>query len=165
MQLLIPQTIEARLVDALANAGRREVGGILMGEHVGVDAFTVRDLTVQRKGGTFATFVRAVTYVLAPLRSFFDRTEHDYVKFNYLGEWHSHHSFVLSPSGRDDVTMRDMVTDSQLGAYFAVLMLVRLGAERRLESSVTVYVPGRQAFAGAVTYEAQPTGEVDPDCL
>src|SRR5439155_5778823 len=126
MQLLIPPEIALRLVNALAQAGKKEIGGILMGEHVGPDIFRVKEVTIQRKGGTFAAFIRIVADILAPLRAFFDATKHDYTRFNYLGEWHSHHSFALEPSGRDHMTMCDMVMDPQLGAHFVVLLLVKV---------------------------------------
>jgi hypothetical protein len=153
MQLLVPPEIDARLVEALSAAGRREIGGILMGEHVGPDVFRVKELTIQRKGGTFAAFVRIVSEILAPLRAFFESTKHDYTKFNYLGEWHSHHSFALRPSGRDHTTMYEMVIDPQLGARFVVLLLVRLDNENRLEASVTVYQPNLNPFVGQVVQE------------
>jgi len=153
MQLLVPPEINARLVGALSDAGRREIGGILMGEHVGPDVFRVKDLTIQRKSGTFAAFVRIVSEILAPLRAFFDSTKHDYTKFNYLGEWHSHHSFALRPSTRDHATMCEMVSDPQLGARFVILLLVRLDEHGRLEGAVTVYQPEKLPFPGAVIQE------------
>src|SRR5438132_1173752 len=111
MQLLIPAEIVSHLGNALTQAGQREIGGILMGEHVGAETFRVREVTIQRKKGTFAAFVRMVAEILAPLRAFFEATKHDYTRFNYLGEWHSHHSFALQPSSRDHVTMYEMVMD------------------------------------------------------
>jgi hypothetical protein len=153
MQLLVPTEITSQLVEALAQAGRREIGGILMGEHIGVDTFRVKELTIQRKGGTFAAFIRIVAEILAPLRAFFDSTKHDYTRFNYLGEWHSHHSFALSPSGRDHTTMYGIVTDPQLGARFVVLLLVKLGDDNQLDGSVTVYQPNKKPFRGSVTQE------------
>jgi len=153
MQLLIPSDISFQLIDALSAAGRQEIGGILMGEHVGDDTFRVKKLTIQRKGGTFATFVRMVTEILAPLRAFFDATKHDYKRFNYLGEWHSHHSFELRPSGEDHTTMREMVTDPQLGARFVVLLLVKLDKHGQLEGAVNVYQPDKLPSAGSVIQE------------
>jgi hypothetical protein len=149
----VPPEITSQLVEALAQAGRREIGGILMGEHIGVDTFRVKELTIQRKGGTFAAFIRIVAEILAPLRAFFDSTKHDYTRFNYLGEWHSHHSFALSPSGRDHTTMYGIVTDPQLGAHFVVLLLVKLGNDNQLDGSVTVYQPNKKPFRGSVTQE------------
>jgi len=153
MQLLVPPEIKDQLTSALSAAGHREIGGVLMGEHVGPDTFRLKEVTIQRKGGTFAAFVRIVSEILAPLRAFFEATKHDYSKFNYLGEWHSHHSFALTPSGRDHHTMQDMVNDSELGARFLVLMLVRLNSGNQLEGSVTVYQPDSQPFTGGVVQE------------
>ena len=153
MQLLVPPEITSQLVDALGQAGRREIGGILMGEHVRPDTFRVKELTIQRKGGAFAAFIRIVEEILAPLRAFFETTKHDYTRFNYLGEWHSHHSFALTPSGRDHMTMYDIAMDAQLGANFVVLLLVKLDDGGQLEGSVTVYQPNKRPFVGALLQE------------
>jgi hypothetical protein len=153
MQLLVPPEIASKLVEALTQAGRREIGGILMGEHVGPDVFRVKELTIQRKGGTFAAFVRIVAEILTPLRAFFDATKHQYARFNYLGEWHSHHSFALEPSGKDHITMHHIVSDPQLGAHFVVLLLVKLDGGSQLEGSVVVYEPNKTPFPGTVVQE------------
>jgi hypothetical protein len=160
MQLLIPPEISQQLVDALRQTGRREIGGILMGEHIGLDTFRVKELTIQRKGGTFAAFVRIVTEILEPLRAFFDSTKHDYKRFNYLGEWHSHHSFVLAPSGRDHMTMYDIAIDPQLGARFVVLLLVRLDDHGQLEESVTVYQRNKKPFTCNIIQESMLDSKV-----
>jgi hypothetical protein len=151
MKLLIPPDISSQLVDALKKAGKREVGGILMGEHIGPDTFRVKELTIQRKYGTFASFIRLVDEIIAPLKKFFDSTKHDYTRFNYLGEWHSHHSFSLSPSDEDHDSMRKIATDSQLGARFVVLLLVKLNEGGCLESSITVYQPDIAPRGGVVS--------------
>jgi len=124
-----------------------------MGEHVGLDTFRVKEITIQRKGGTFAAFVRIVSEILTPLRAFFDSTKHDYARFNYMGEWHSHHSFALSPSGTDHDTMLEMVDDPQLGARFVLLLLVKLNGNSQLEGSVTVYQPLKTPASGVVVIE------------
>src|SRR5687768_2533107 len=139
MTVLLPAEIAARLLEALAAGGTREVGGIVMGEHVGSETFRIRDITVQLKGGTFARFVRLVEQILAPLRNFFRATNHEYTRFNYMGEWHSHHSFALKPSQTDEDTMLDIVTDPLLGAHFVILLLARLSTANELECAVTVY--------------------------
>jgi len=154
MQLLIPPEISQQLVAALRQAGKREIGGILMGEHMEPDTFRVKEITIQRKGGTFAAFIRLVEEIIAPLRAFFDITKHDYKRFNYLGEWHSHHSFALAPSGRDHMTMCEIVMDSLLGARFVVLLLVRLGDHGQLKGCVTVYQPNRTSFEGSIIQES-----------
>ncbi|MEN6432080.1 MAG: Mov34/MPN/PAD-1 family protein [Smithella sp.] len=139
MNLLLPPKIVSKLENALVYACTKEIGGILMGEHVGINTFRVKELTIQRKKGTFATFVRLVEEIIGPLRSFFQTTNHNYTKFNYLGEWHSHHSFALRPSSRDNATMLEIVMDEQLGARFVVLLLVKLNSDNHLDHSATVY--------------------------
>jgi hypothetical protein len=153
MKLIVPPEITGQLVDGLRQAGRREIGGILMGEHVGHDTFRLKEITVQRKGGSFAAFVRIVAELLGPLRAFFEKTNHEYARFNYLGEWHSHHSFALEPSRKDHLTMYNMVTDPQLGARFVALLLVKLGDKGQLLGSVTVYQPNIRPFAGSIVQE------------
>jgi len=153
MHLLVPPEIASNLVDALTRAGHQEIGGILMGEHVGPDIFRVKELSIQRKGGTFAAFTRIVAEILAPLRAFFDATKHDYKRFNYLGEWHSHPLFALTPSGRDHIAMYDIAKDQQLGAHFVVLLLVKLDNHGQLEGKVTIYQPNKEPFVGSVIQE------------
>lgn len=153
MEILLPAELSAALVRALAEAGRREIGGVLMGEHVGVNTFRVKEFTLQRRGGMFATFVRLVQDIVRPLQAFFRSTNHNYTKFNYLGEWHSHHSFSLEPSERDHSTMREIVDDPQFGAHFVVLLLVKLAREERLECSATIYQPAADPFTGKVLQE------------
>ena len=153
MNLLLPPEVVSQLVAALAKAGAREIGGVLMGEHVSIDVFRVKELTIQRKGGTFAAFIRLVEGIAGPLSAFFRATNYNYRRFNYLGEWHSHHSFSLTPSGRDHTTMLEMVMDPQLGARFVVLLLVKLNKASQLEHSVTIYQPGARPILGRVMRE------------
>lgn len=129
-----------------------------MGEHVATDTFRVTKITVQRKGGTFATFVRIVTDILAPLREFFELTRHEYTKPNYMGEWHSHHSFALSPSDKDHTTMYAMVMDPELSARFVVLLLVKLSENGGLDATVTLYQLNTHPRFDKVLMEKQKPG-------
>ena len=124
-----------------------------MGEYVADGVYRVCDVTIQRQGGTFASFVRMVKEVIAPLRRFFHRTGYNFIHFNYLGEWHSHPSFTLHPSGVDSETMWEIVNDPQVGANFAVLMVVQSGNSGRLEGTVVVYLPRRQMLEGELIRE------------
>jgi hypothetical protein len=151
--MLLPPELQERLVAALTKAGRREVGGILMAEHVAENVFRVSDLTIQRRGGSIATFVRAVQLVLGPLREFFRATGHNYTRFNYIGEWHSHPSFAPVPSATDHDTMRSIIENPVVGAFFVVLVIVKLGDTQGLEGSVTVYQPGGRRFRGELVME------------
>lgn len=150
----MPREVRRRLEGALRSAGRREIGGVLMGEHVSEGIFRVKDLTVQRRG-TLASFVREVGAALTPLRRFFRETGREYTRYNYLGEWHSHPSFPTEPSRTDSESMRDIVEDPAVGANFAVLLIARLGAGGELEASATTYLPNRRKVAAALEREEQ----------
>lgn len=140
LTLILPPEQNDLLLVALGKAGRREVGGILMGEHVGPNLFIVREMTVHRRGA-FASFVRRVEDAIGSLRLFFQKTGDDYTRFNYLGEWHSHPSFAPYPSGTDDVSMLQIVQDEKVGANFAVLLIAKLGLEGELIATAHTYLP------------------------
>ena len=91
-------------------------------------------------------FVRLVEDIVKPLRGFFKRTEYNYKKFNYLGEWHSHPSFRPVPSQQDIQSMLEIVTDSDTGANFAVLLIVRLKDVQEIEATATVFFRDGKIF-------------------
>lgn len=140
LTLILPLEQRRLLLRALRKAGRREVGGILMGEHAGPNLFIVREMTVHRRGA-FASFVRRIEDAVGSLHAFFHETDHDYARFNYIGEWHSHPSFAPYPSRTDDLSMLQIVQDETVGANFVVLLVAKLGAEGELISTVHTYLP------------------------
>jgi len=124
-----------------------------MGEHLSANTFLIRDLTVQRQGGTLASFVRIAQSIVGFVKRFFQETGHDYVRFNYLGEWHSHPSFTPKPSATDCETMWSIVEDSEVGANFAVLVILRLSENDILEGTASVFLPPRRILAGTLMFE------------
>jgi proteasome lid subunit RPN8/RPN11 len=156
LTLLLPPEIQAEILAALQASGQREVGGILMAEHVARDTFAVQSITVHKRG-TFASFVRRIEEVLAPLRAFFRRANQEYTRFNYIGEWHSHPSFVPVPSPQDDASMREIVQDARVGANFVVLLIVKLVGEGRLEASVYTYLPDGSKHRSLLRYSDAAT--------
>ena len=140
LTLILPLEQAEILRTALTRAGHREIGGVLMGEHVGTNEFVVRELTVHRRG-SFASFLRRIEDAMGQMREFFKRTGHDYRRYNYLGEWHSHPSFEPLPSSTDDASMLDIVQDADVGANFAVLLIVKLGRIQELVATAHVYLP------------------------
>ena len=139
MRLLLTRPIAQRLQRELRDAGRREIGGLLLGEHLHDDVFRLVDLTVQRAGGSKACFVRRPQAHHAELNQFFERTGANYTRFNYLGEWHSHPSFAPVPSTTDLETMQSIVSDASVGANFVVLMIVKLAGKRQLQLSASAF--------------------------
>ncbi len=153
MQIQLPPNAMQRLTTALEWAGTREIGGILMGEHISENVFRVKDMTIQQHGGSFAAFVRIVQDILTPLTEFFRSTNNNYTRFNYLGEWHSHPSFVPEPSGRDRETMRGIINDPEVGANFVVLMIVKLSQTGQLDGTVTVFHSDGAEYQGELVIE------------
>jgi len=152
LKLILPSSISRQIEGALIKADRREVGGLLMAEHVSTNEFVVREVTIHQQG-TFASFVRHIHGVWSKLTRFFDQTKHDYARFNYIGEWHSHPSFDPFPSSQDHRTMEEIVTDRSVGANFVVLLVVKLGAEQDLFGSVHTYFPNSTAVRSDLRIE------------
>lgn len=139
MKVILPHTLVKTLATELKRAGVREIGGVLVGEHIGNETFRIADLSVQRSGGSATHFVRDLDHNSAFLKEFFARTGHDYQRFNYLGEWHSHPSFEPLPSAQDLKAMRDIVEDPKVGANFAVLLIVTLARRSTLQLSARAF--------------------------
>jgi integrative and conjugative element protein (TIGR02256 family) len=153
MKLILPVELVTRLGQELKRAGSREIGGVLVGEHVEDESFRIVDLSVQRSGGSQAHFIRDVEHNRAFLDAFFAKTGRDYQRFNYLGEWHSHPLFTPLPSREDAATMRDLVEDSAVGVNFAILMIVSLGWRSTLKMSATAYRATEAPVAAEVVLE------------
>jgi proteasome lid subunit RPN8/RPN11 len=164
MKLLLPHRIIKRLRRKLR--GRiREIGGIMVGEHVGRDEFRVADISFQKRGGTIAHFVRDPAHHKAFLADFFAKSGNDYKRFNYFGEWHSHPAFEPLPSGEDFRTMYELVEDPEVGVNFAVLIIVRLRGWSTVELSATLFRPGYMPEAVQVAVERDRNTVVNPGVL
>lgn len=140
VEIVLPREIQERLGAALEAAGSKEIGGVLMGECLAPNRFQIADLTIQRRGGSFASFIRRLGEALAALTRFFRQTGEEYTRFNYLGEWHSHPSFSTTPSEKDVRSMVEIAGDPEVGANFVALLVVRLRAGR-VVGSASVYWP------------------------
>lgn len=138
MRLKLPRDQSDRLRSLLSTAGRREIGGVLMGEQITVDCFRIVDFSVDEHTGGAAHFVRSPEDHKAALEAFFTRTGRDYARFNYLGEWHSHPIFSTRPSLEDVSAMTDLVTGER-SIDFSVLLIARLRFLRRLDVSSFVF--------------------------
>ncbi|WP_211252321.1 Mov34/MPN/PAD-1 family protein [Deinococcus marmoris] len=152
---MLPASLAQQLVTALRRAGSREIGGVLMGEHVGENLFRIVECTVQTQGGTASRFVRQAESHTVALDRFAEQHGHDPRRFNYLGEWHSHPCHPLVPSPTDIGTMEGIVNDLWIGANFAVLLLVRLGRAGALEAAARIYLPGAPAREATLILESR----------
>lgn len=138
MKVEIARDVKVRLRQALRAAGRREIGGVLMGEQIEPGHFRVVDLSIDKETGSRAHFVRSPEAHLGALNAFFQRTGEAYDRYNYLGEWHSHPRFPVSPSFQDASSMTELVRGER-GIDFAVLLIVRLEWWCAIRSSCTLF--------------------------
>lgn len=152
MKIAVAADQTEKLVAALDRAGIKETGGQLYGEQLAPSSFRVTELTVQSRPGAFARFVVDLLQAAKDAARFFERTERLYTRYNYIGEWHSHPSFAVQPSGPDVAAMRGIVRDSRFAGSFAVLMIVRLDAAM-LTAGAWVFDP--QGAEHPVTLEVE----------
>lgn len=129
-----PEQLQA-LAAHLAKAGDREIGGVLVGEHVSENVFRLVDLSFQESPGTKTCFVRRPEEHERFFADFFERTGRDFERFNYIGEWHSHPSFPAWPSRVDHTQMQDIVGDDVSAPIFQCLLLLASRAEPKLNSA------------------------------
>lgn len=138
MKVELPDNIIARFKKNLRHAGKREIGGVLMGEQLAPGHFKIIDFSLDEITGTLAHFVRSPEKHNEVLEKFFTKTNHDFSRFNYLGEWHSHPSFPVFPSSTDIASMQDLV-NGERDISFAVLLIIKLKFWYSLETSATLF--------------------------
>ena len=155
MQLLLSPQVVKRLKRELRRAGRKELGGLLMGEHLPEETFRVVEVSVQRTGGTEACFMRYPDDHKKQLEDFFARTRNDFARFNYLGEWHSHPSFAPVPSATDRRTMQSIVEDPEVAVNFLVLLVCKRVARSALEATATVFRAEADPLSALVVMEGE----------
>ncbi|MCE5346025.1 MAG: Mov34/MPN/PAD-1 family protein [Bacteroidales bacterium] len=120
-----------KIVEALKRYSPNEIGGILIGNKVSEDYIIVNDVSISNESGlfNFASFIRDTVKAQKLLNEHYKNSTGFYV-----GEWHSHPSFSLNPSGKDIITMKGIIQDKNYNASFAILIIVKLNLEKELES-------------------------------
>lgn len=141
MRIELEYDVRTRLRKTLRQAGRQEIGGMIFAEQLASAHFRVIDFSLDAHSGSHATFNRDPDVHRQALDDFFRRTGHDFTRFNYLGEWHSHPSFSTHPSPDDIATMTGLVEDSK-NISFAVLMIVRLRFQVWMDCTFTTFARG-----------------------
>ncbi|HDX8645075.1 TPA: Mov34/MPN/PAD-1 family protein [Aeromonas dhakensis] len=141
MQVEIADHVKDKLRRELRYAGSREIGGVLMGEQIAPGHFRIVGLSTDNQTGGQAHFVRSPEDHAEALNAFFLKTDHQYDRFNYLGEWHSHPRFSVTPSAQDVASMIELV-EGDRGINFAVLLIVRLHWWRKMSCSCTLFYKG-----------------------
>ena len=125
MRLRLPNDQVGQLTEALRRAGTKEIGGQIFGEQLAGSDFRATEFTVQKRRGQLSAsrFFVDLTQAARDAMRFFHKTEHRYLRYNYIGEWHSHPSFTVTPSGTDVQSMIALVTDPSFRGNFAALLV------------------------------------------
>jgi proteasome lid subunit RPN8/RPN11 len=142
MRVEVEPSLRARLSQALRQAGRREIGGMLFAEQIAPSHFRLIEASFDVFSGSHIQFRRDPSTHRRAIDDFFKRTQFNYERFNYLGEWHSHPSFSVLPSKEDIATMHDIIADQSSAISFAVLLIVRLRFFIWLDASLTLFNRG-----------------------
>ena len=138
MQVEFPKSVAARLKKTLRQSGNREVGGVLMAEQIAPSTFRLLDFSLDADSGSPTNFIRNPEHHKKALTDFFAKTNGDFSRFNYIGEWHSHPRFPAIPSTVDRQSMFELV-DTEKDISFAMLLIVRLRYWAFLECSATLF--------------------------
>lgn len=165
MKLFLPWAIAERLEKELRHGNWQEIGGVLVGQHVVDETFRIVDISVQHSGGSAAHFVRDPEKHRQFLADFFAGTGHDYQRFNYIGEWHSHPSFSPFPSGVDNATMHEILYSEEVAVNFLILIIVRLRRSSNIQLSATLYRRGAQPCLAEVIIEGVPSAKTKVSLL
>lgn len=159
IEIIFSDQCVAKLRRELARAGSDEIGGVLAAENLGDGRFLVLDLSVQRDG-SFASFTRSSPRHGRFIRRFLEGHDHDYERFNYLGEWHSHPSFPAMPSLPDVRQMQRLIEEPSQRALFLALLVLKLGRSGSLEGSAHAFrrglAPLRVGLSAARPRELRP---------
>lgn len=169
IEVVLNDLCACKLHRELRDAGAKEIGGVLAAEQVSDGRFVVLDLSVQRNGGP-AHFDREPEQHRAFMRRFHRKHGNQPGRFNYLGEWHTHPSFVALPSAPDVLQMQRLVEDREQVAPFLVLLVLRLGGDAQLVGSAHAFRRGhlpirvRLAGVGATINEERTAFEFPDAC-
>ena len=149
VEFVIPSQVKYRLRRELRKHGKQEIGGLLMGEQLSSTCFRMMDFSVSV--GNEVSFNRNFSDHRAKLDLFFERTNHNYRQFNYLGEWHSHPKFSVEPSSQDLQTMQSLVHE-ETSIGFAFLLILRLDWKFFLAQSCHIFVEDKRPEMARVNY-------------
>ena len=134
-------------------ACNREIGGVLFGEHVGNADFRIVEATLQERGGSDRKFHRKAGKARRDLKKLPHRYGQNPRQFNYLSEWHSHPNTLVFPSLTDELTMKELLADSEVAVNFLVLLINRMNVHGELEVCACTYHVSGQEIPCDIVFE------------
>lgn len=124
IEFKLSEEVIVKLSTVLKKYGGKEVGGVLVGTKIGKNKFKIVDVSISNefcKFRFFTQFIRGTRKSTKLLKKHFKNGSG-----HYIGEWHSHPMFSLSPSIKDISTMWGIVQNEGYGVMFVTLLIVKL---------------------------------------
>lgn len=154
INIILTNEVQNIILEACQKSERREIGGMLFAQHSSTNEFKVLEATVAMEYlGTISRFIRGIVSGLRQLAKFYKHYNYFYLEYNYLGDWHSHPNFKLYPSATDDASMFKLLYDAEVGAYFLVLLIVKI-KNNQLKVNGWAYFPGNKRVNCLVKLES-----------
>lgn len=159
MKLVLPTSIVDRWVLELRRGRKFEIGGILIAEYVEAETFRLVEFSRQQEAGTYVRFVRDDVQAREFVSNYLAHSQRDPRQCNYIGEWHSHPQFSVSPSREDATSMFELARDPHVGIGFAVLIIVRLSFLSTIQMSCTSFAADGTASLVDVIVDGKPAND------
>lgn len=120
-----------KIVGALKKYSPNEIGGVLIGNKIEDNEIIITDVSISNESDNlqFASFIRDTLKAQQLLNKHYNESTG-----YYIGEWHSHPSFTLEPSGTDISTLKGIINNKKYNVSFAILLIVKLNKANELES-------------------------------
>jgi proteasome lid subunit RPN8/RPN11 len=112
-----------KIKEALILYKNNEIGGMLIGIKYGKNQFIIKDVTIadDTEKLSVSKFIREPVKSINILKKLYKSKN-----YNYIGEWHSHPQFALYPSAADVNTMKGILSDTQYGVNFVLLIIAKM---------------------------------------
>lgn len=125
MKIIIPKKLTKKIFIQVKKCRLNETKGALFARKISDEMFEVDDVYIEKKVGSFA-FVELVNNEKYQVyqNCYHEKSGHDYIHHNYIGDWHSHPSFVLYPSSYDIEEVKKDLKKSN--ARFLVQVIVKI---------------------------------------
>lgn len=119
----IAPLVKLKIERALKKHGDFETGGILIGKKIENNCFEIVDISISDEDNKYSisSFFRGIRKSDKLILSHFKRKTG-----YYIGEWHSHPKFSLTPSHQDIATMLGILDDVNYGVSFTILLITKL---------------------------------------
>lgn len=124
MKIIIREEIADRILNQVRKYSPNETKGALFAHKIDDNTFEIEDVYFEKRIGSFVFVSLENSLRYKKFQKEYDRKHHyDYRNHNYIGDWHSHPSFALFPSGYDSNEVVDELKESN--ANFLIQIIVQ----------------------------------------